>query len=338
MGDRGKSINDDLYAARYQAIEDLFVASQVSRVKRHLSILRTNRQIYDEASALLHSDLTIGVSPGYALALTPNPGNAVVSQSTKLWQPLEIIRRSVPITQRQTFTVYEPSLPDDFMKPHVFAQFEKLHYSGHFDFFYDASAPTIYINDDLSTRAEDETKFVSYLTTASSPTQLFEGSSPCLQDDICIRRVFKQTLKDAADVPISSISVTHPTTADVFRKLGDLLSTSSFIRELEFGLEVSVNMKTWLDEIYPEEDGYWEQQGILDQRARAANERATELFLESGVLDPLRKLSNVKSFSLKIYTEGPRGLIMRPKKRYLSMMDDLKKVIEKNWDIKHGSR
>ena len=337
MGDRGESINDGHYAARCQTIYESLIgmAGKVPRVKRHLSILRTNRQIYDEASALLHSDLTIGVSPGYALALTANPGNAVVSQSMKIWRPVTLLGRDVPNDQRQT--VYEPSLPDDFIKPHVFAQFQKLYYYGHFDFSYDASAPTIHVNDDLSTSAEDETKFVSYLTTALSPTQLYEGPPLCLQDDIYIRKVFSQTLKDATDGPISSITVTNPSTADVFRKLGDLLSTSSFIRDLEFDLEVSVGCITSLDEIFPDEDGYWEQQFILDQRAWIANERATELFLESGVLDPLRRLSNVKRFSLKAYTQAPLGLIMSPKKRYLSMMDNLKKVIEENWDIKHGS-
>ena len=317
--------------AQHLSFEELLLgfASKAPRVKRHLSILRTNRQVYDEASALLHSDLTIGVSPGYALALTATPGNAVVSQSTKIWRHVKKKGRDVRNTQPQT--VYKPYLASNLMQSHVFARFEKLYYNGRFDFSCDASAPAIQINDDLSTRAEDETKFTSYLTTATCPPQLFKGATHLLQD------VCKQKPKGAAVSPMSGITVTNATTADVFRKLGDLLSTSSFIRDLEIHLDISVGCATWYDEIYPGEDEYWEQRATLDQRTGAANERATELFLESGVLDPLRKLSNVKGFSLKIYTQGLDGLIMRPKEKHSCMMESLKEVIENNWHVKHGS-
>lgn len=50
-------------------------------IKRHLAILRTNRQIYNEASVLLHSDLTLDVNPGDAV--TDVPGNAVVKQTRR---------------------------------------------------------------------------------------------------------------------------------------------------------------------------------------------------------------------------------------------------------------
>ena len=337
MSDRGEGNNEAHYTARYPTLEGLLEAmfGKVRKAQRHPSILRTNHQIYHEASAFLYSDVTIGLSPGYALALTATPGNAVVSQNTKIWRHLRPLPRDLPDSQCQT--AYEPYLPDKFMKPQVFSRFEKLYYNGRFDFSYDASAPTIHINDDLSTEVEDDSNFFSYLTTATKPTQLYKDLSLSPQYDIFMRNLFKQTLKNAADGPLSSITVTYPTTADVFRRLGDLFSASPFIRDLELDLEIHVSATTLLDEIRPGEDGYCEQQFILNQRALAANERATELFLESGVLDPLRRLSNVKEFNVRICTQGRGGLIMISKKRYSSMMEDLKNVIQKNWVLRHGS-
>lgn len=66
----------------------------------------------------------------------------------------------------------------------------------------------------------------------------------------------------------------------------------------------------------------------------AANERATELFLESGVLNPLRDLSNVQTFSLMINTFARGGEFMEPKEKHLKIIGDLQAAIEKNWLVK----
>ena len=66
------------------------------------------------------------------------------------------------------------------------------------------------------------------------------------------------------------------------------------------------------------------------------NERATELFIECGILDPLRKLSNVQHFDLEIVTEAHGTLIddlgfMVLKPTHARMAQDLKETIEHNW-------
>lgn len=73
------------------------------------------------------------------------------------------------------------------------------------------------------------------------------------------------------------------------------------------------------------------------------NGRATELFIECGILDPLRKLSNVQHFDLEVQTEAagtllddPDPMVLKPK--YARMAQDLKERIEHNWVARNGIR
>ena len=119
-------------------------------IKRHLSILRTNRQIYTEASTFLHSDLTIVMEPGDAL--TDTPGNPTVKRSKNVWRHAP--SNKLPVTSTSGQTVYTTTPLDGALEPHVFARFEKISLVGDFDFDLDEDAPTFYINDDLSASAE----------------------------------------------------------------------------------------------------------------------------------------------------------------------------------------
>lgn len=300
------------------------------KTKRHLAILRTNRQIYDEASALLHSDLTIDVNPGDAV--TDGPGNAIVKPTKKVWRHAPI--NDISSTNSNGQTIYK-SLPlDGPVEPHVFARFEKISYLADFTFEPDQAAPSLYVNDDLSVNDEDAAKFVSYLTTATSTTRWFEDPIPGRSFDNGRR----ETLQDVADITISSVSVSHPSTAGIIQNFVDLLSNSPFIRHLELTLTVEVRCKNPIDDLGSDSDDESDSQEAKDdEKVEVADERATELFLESGVLDPLRKLSNVKCFSFEI--ETMRGIkFMEPKQKYLNMVGDLKKATENNWVVKHGPR
>ena len=58
------------------------VAERERRKNRQLAILRTNRQIYNKASALLHSNLVINIGPGDVL--TGTSGNDIVEPSKRI--------------------------------------------------------------------------------------------------------------------------------------------------------------------------------------------------------------------------------------------------------------
>ena len=296
-------------------------------IKRHLAILRTNRQIYMEASVLLHSDLTIIVQPGDAL--TDKPGNASVKPTKKLWRHVPSNRpHSAKLNGQTVYTT--PSL-DGVLEPHVFAQFEKISYLGVFDFFMDDDAPSLHINNDLRACAEDEARFVSYLTATKSTTRWCEDPLPAGRSDNDRR----ETLQDVADISISRVVFTHPSIANVIQKFVDLLSNSPVIRHLEFGLTICVKYSS-SSESMSSYGGDSETEAEYYDKDLVADERATELFLEAGVLNSLRNLSNVMNFSLAIQTEGRVSKFMEPKKKYLNMIQDLKNAIESNWVVKHG--
>ena len=297
-------------------------------IKRHLAILRTNRQIYNEASALLHSDLTIVVQPGDTL--TDTPGNAIVKRSEKLWRHAPSNR--LPSTKFNGQTVYTTPSLDGVLEPHVFAQFEKISFFGDFEFYLDRDAPSLHINDDLRASAKDERMFASYLTAVKNITRWCENPLPTGRADNGLR----ETLQDVADITISRVVITQPSVADVVQKFVDLLSVSPVIRHLEFILDVEVecsNDSKSIDYDYLDS----EHKAKLDEKCCVADERATELVLEAGILDPLRNLSNVMNFSLVIETLGRGNDFMKPSKKHLKIIQDLKNTIERNWVVKHSS-
>ncbi|KAF6232403.1 hypothetical protein HO173_009508 [Letharia columbiana] len=67
----------------------------------------------------------------------------------------------------------------------------------------------------------------------------------------------------------------------------------------------------------------------------AANERAMELFLDSGLLAPLEKLSNVRSFEFEYAALNCDCEHYKPKPKYARMLSDLKQNIERNYAVKN---
>ena len=283
-----------------------FKREEAFLVKRHLSILRANRQIYNETSDLLHSELTVSVGVGDALVDTP--GSAFVTPSKQVWRhtPFKGLGRKNLKGQ----TEYESPPMDGSMEPHVFAQFERILYDGSFDFDID-DAPSLYVDDKRNVRAEDADKFRAYLTTNG------RGGTPA----------------DVAEITSSSITVTQLSTKDVIQKFVDLLSTSPFIRHLELKLMIEVKCTNPRYDISPEDPGYESLMSSSgDEKENAADLVATEMFLESGVLSPLEHLSNVRTFSLEFVTTGYGESTDLLHKKHLDIIGDLKRVVEKNWE------
>ncbi|KAM0796916.1 hypothetical protein BDR22DRAFT_500374 [Usnea florida] len=309
------------------------VVPKESHTKRYMAILRTNRQIYDEASALLRKDLRIKVKPGDALL--NHPTSAVVKDSGKIWRYNPFM--GLGITDTHGRTVYKSSALDGAVEPHVFAQFRKIHYKADFDFQLDSTAPSLYVDDDLDVNVEDTAKFASYLTTAKNTTRWFEDPLPGHGYDSGRR----ETLEDVADITISSVTITEPSTADIVQRFVSLLSNSPFIHYLEFVIDIKVTCEadTSSDsssDSDDETDSEKDEKDVL--KWRVAYEKGTELFLESGVLNSLKGLTNVMCFSPKVATLGRGETPMKLQQKHVKILRDLKEVIEKNWRIKDGSR
>ena len=112
--------------------------------------------------------------------------------------------------------------------------------------------------------------------------------------------------------------------------LASLLATLPRLFGLRFVLGVQVKSRM---ELASFNDG---GEGLDFFTAGLVNGRATELFIECGILDPLRKLSNVQHFDLEIQTEAAGTLIedlgfMVLKPKHARMAQDLKETIDHNW-------
>ena len=56
----------------------------------------------------------------------------------------------------------------------------------------------------------------------------------------------------------------------------------------------------------------------------AGNERAAEIFVDRGILNPLRKLSNVQSFDFLFDIKTCTSDIYKPQPRHIEMIQDLR--------------
>lgn len=301
-------------------------------IKRHLAILRTNRQIYNEASALLYSKLIIQVESGDAL-LTGCSGSAIVEPSRKIWRHAPT---SGPVSRDFNGQhMYEGPLLDGSLEPHVFARYETIRYFCEFDLLFDKAALKLHVDDDFSVRGADTDELLSYLRTSKSTTRWFEDPLPEGRYDNGLR----ETLDDVADINISSVTVTEPSIpAKSIQRFVDLLSNSLFVRHLEIVLDVEFGDSNLSEDTDFSDDEDPEQEAKEDEKQIAADERATELILESGVLNSLRDLSNVKTFSVTVNTIGRGDKVMKSKEKHLEIIRDLKEAIEKNWAVKHGAQ
>ena len=108
-----KQIRDDMHAAE----------------QRTPTILQTNRQIYNEASSVLYSELQLVVRPGDALTgITV----AFVKRSDYVWRhlPSDGFGRKNATGQ----TIYDKSERGGAMEPHVFKRFQRVRYEADFEF------------------------------------------------------------------------------------------------------------------------------------------------------------------------------------------------------------
>ena len=93
-----------------------------SSVRRYPNILRTNRQIYSEASSMLYSELKVNLQPGDVLCTKASKD--IVTASERVWRhsPLD----GVGITNGDGQTVYSKPALDGVMEPHVLARFRNF--------------------------------------------------------------------------------------------------------------------------------------------------------------------------------------------------------------------
>jgi hypothetical protein len=120
-----------------------------------------------------------------------------------------------------------------------------------------------------------------------------------------------------------------------------LISLSPVIISLEISLELEIMANSNLrmqdeDEDEDEDDENQEATELkIDRLMAVANERATEIFLDSGICDPLWTLKNVKNFSLNfgfIRDEEAGEEEYKPLPRHVKLIKEMKEKIETSFE------
>lgn len=123
--------------------------------------------------------------------------------------------------------------------------------------------------------------------------------------------------------------------SNLIKDLVKILSNSPRITSLEVSLEVEVMANSNLimaDLMYETDDEDDEVGGKTEKIMDIANEKATELFLDSGIMDPLKTLSNVSSCNFKFgFEHRDEGDEYKPPGKYVKLLRDLKDTIESNF-------
>ena len=115
-----------------------------------------------------------------------------------------------------------------------------------------------------------------------------------------------------------------------------LLATLPRIRRLEIILVV----KPPLSLRYFDDEEDVSAESVNFEKSGVVGERATELFMECGILDPLRKLTNVEDFVFEIQTRARKlkvnSGIMVLKPKYAKMAQDLTETTKHNWTARNS--
>jgi hypothetical protein len=120
-----------------------------------------------------------------------------------------------------------------------------------------------------------------------------------------------------------------------------LISLSPVLISLEIALEIEImaNSNLRMEDEDEDDDEDDERQKAtelkIDRLMAVANERATEIFLDSGICDPLWTLRNVKNFSLNfgfIRDEEAGEEEYKPLPRHVKLIKKMKEKIETNFE------
>lgn len=269
-------------------------------VGRFPAILRTNGQIYDEASYLFYSELEVILQPGDVLCM--KTGKDIVKASERLWRhnPLN----GTGTTDSTGLTVYSMPELDGVMEPHVLARFKRIAFELDCSWEMEAleaqvnrhmangekrTAPSLFINEDMTVNPWDEVKLLAFYRRSTMIHQLVRIvlNSP---------RLFR------------------------FRMTVDI----------EVLARYDMNMDSISDH---EKDGYMSD--LTLEKTQIASHRAIELFLDSGLLAPLEKLSNVQSFAFDITAADIERENYKPTPKHSKMLLDMKTKIEHNYTVRN---
>ena len=241
------------------------------------------------------------VSPGDVMF-----SDGVLELGDKIWRSCPLQSGVKDLIERPD---YKGSNLGGTMEPNAFAKFERVSFIADLDFVDGGRKnpwPTFFVDDEFYTRREDEASFVARLNEEDSK---------------------------------------RPPVSNIFQQFVDILMQSPYISHLDVSLDVEVGAEFDIDseddeteefEVDETNEAYKQQNAREEKQINVANQRATELVLEAGVLNPLKQLSNVKSFGLSFALLPWDGVPFKPKTKHLDIIREMKETIEGKFVAKHG--
>jgi hypothetical protein len=125
-------------------------------------------------------------------------------------------------------------------------------------------------------------------------------------------------------------------TSTVMKDFVELISQSPIITSLEISLEVEVMVNSNLmnEEMLDDMDSEAEETEFkIDKLMEMGDERAVEIFLDSGICDPLKELSNVKNFNFGFaFDHREEKDPYEPLPKHVALIEEMKAAVEKNFN------
>lgn len=275
------------------------------KVQRNMAILRTNRQIYIEVTSVLHAGLRLVLQPGDVLCL--NTGKDIVRASESVWRHNPLL--DIGTTSIDGQTVYATPELDGVMEPHVLARFTKI---------------TFYMAFQWATGYLEARE--TYDTERDQTTLIAPGLF--VNDDLTVNP------EDEAKL------LAFYKRSTIIHQLVKILSNSPKIVSLEMDLFMSIHTDYDMDS---DSDMSTDMSSDLEdepsetaKKFYSAGVRAVDLFVDSGLLAPLEKLSNVQSFKFDITPQDidRNGYQYTSSPKQAKMLRALKQTIERNYVVK----
>jgi len=322
------------------------------RSGRDLAILRTNRQIYNEASALFYAESTVLIEIDDLLDLAQQRPAHIVGRWQFAWMdtwshhpisnpgkqlsngnynyrpnPIPVVmqtsqdRRHHPWTDRRVIhshTTRIPVSPNGKLFPHVFSRFQNIQLNATFEEDY-VQHNAMWIDDEtFDIRPSDAEKFLKHVSKVDFYVLLYVLT---LLLQVKTLKVITDFVKLLSHSPKINLTIILEAVIEVQSKflngMDDETDDGSDLSDLD---DESAH-KERLTQIEKEDK-------ILDM----ANQRAVELLVDSTLFNPLKRLANVRKFNIQF--GGSRDMIgnqasqIAPSPKYGCIFAKMKDIIE----------
>ena len=175
------------------------------------------------------------------------------------------------------------------------------------------------------------------ISTSSTRTKPASGPPSRVDDNYHTSREDEATFASLLLGPGSN----RPPVSNILQHLVDALLPSPYISQLDASLSVKVEPAFDIDDDEADgeegsDEGAERQDEEEERKMSVANERATELVLEAGVLDLLERLENVRCLGLSLVLLQCEGRPFGRKSGLGKMVRELKGVVEGKFVARRG--